>query len=335
MALGIEPNNLAPALIQSSGAALVQGIRQIGQQVSGHLTEMQTKRDLAALGQEALALNVESNEFPTQLAQLVTRHPLAARDERGLMALSAMGKAHGQWQATEAEARAFNRAMAMQGYRDRSARSLYDYKQEKELEMPQNIGGALVVPKDPVTGQPNVLLPAPARAGSNRPVTARPGDVILDPTGTKKLYENPKPATASVSEARMQKKQKIDLLMRQDAAARAEFGRLESRRDALSKQRMEITKADDPNAAYLDNTIKAIEQEAAAIKQRRAELQRVIENIESTPAEEAEVIAPLGAVAPPVAAPNELVLVIDPNGVPGKVRASQLEAALKNGYTRR
>ena len=52
MALGIEQNNVAPQLIANSGQALVQGIRQIGQQISGHLTEMQTKRDLAGMAQE-------------------------------------------------------------------------------------------------------------------------------------------------------------------------------------------------------------------------------------------------------------------------------------------
>jgi hypothetical protein len=189
MALGIEQNNLAPQLIQNSGAALVQGIRQIGQQISGHLTELQTKRDLAAMGQELQGLNVQSNEFPVQLTQMLSRHPLAARDERGQMALSILGKAHGQWQAGEAEARAFNRAMAMQGARDRSARNLYDYKRKTELETPQNVGGALVVPQDPVTGQPNVLLPAPARAGTG-PKTLSPGAVLVDPTG-KVLAENP------------------------------------------------------------------------------------------------------------------------------------------------
>lgn len=287
MALGVEPNNLAPALIQSSGQALVQGIRQIGQQVSSHLTELQTKRDLGALAQEMQGLNVQSNEFPVQLTQLLSRHPLAARDERGQMALSILGKAHGQWQAGEAEARAFNRAMAMQGARDRAARDLYDYKREKELQDPQNVGGALVIPKDPATGQPNVLLPAPSRAGSNRPSVLAPGAVLVDPTG-KKLAENPKAATASTSEARMQKKLKIDLLMRQDTAAREEFGRLERRRDALSQERMKISKADDPNAAYLDNTVKAIEEQAAALKKRREEIQKAIESIESVAAEEME-----------------------------------------------
>jgi hypothetical protein len=41
-----------------------------------------------------------------------------------------------------------------------------------------------------------------------------------------------------------------------------------------------------------------------------------------------------GAVAP-AASNTEFVLVLDPSGKPGKIRASQLESALANGYRRR
>lgn len=183
MALGIEQNNIAPQLIQNSGAALVQGIRQIGQQISGHLTELQTKRDLGAMAQELQGINVQSNEFPVQLTQMLSRHPLAARDERGQMALSILGKAHGQWQAGEAEARAFNRAMAMQTRRTQDARAEFDYETKAKLGMPQNVGGALVVPQDPVTGQPNVLMAAPVRGGTTTPFRSTPQGIMDARTG--------------------------------------------------------------------------------------------------------------------------------------------------------
>lgn len=200
MALGIESNSVAPQLIQNSGSALVQGIRQIGQQISGHLTEMQTKRDLAALGQEAQALNVESNEFPTQLAQLVTRHPLAARDERGLMALSAMGKAHGQWQATEAEARAFNRAMAMQTRRTQDARTAAQEQEDRIRNRPVNVAGVgLVDPNDidEVTQQPRVLVKAQGRTDST-PFQHTPAGPFDQRTGT---YGTPPPIPSAVKPA--------------------------------------------------------------------------------------------------------------------------------------
>lgn len=331
MALGIEQNSIAPQLIANAGQSLVQGIRQIGQQISGHLTELQTKRDLGALAQEMQSVNPQSNDFPVQLTQLVSRHPMAARDERGQMVLGILGKAHGQWQAGEAEARAFNRAMAMQTARTTAARTAAEEQEQRIRTRPVEVSGVGLA--DPVTG--DVLIPEKPRmtAGSTRPSVLAPGAVLVDPTG-KKLAENPKAATASTSEARMLKKNKIDLLMRQDAAARAEFGRLEKRRDDLSQERMKISKADDPNAAYLDNTVKAIEEEAAALKKRREEIQKAIEAIEITPADEDMV--PAGAVAPPAAGANvQRVPVLDPNGQAMLLRADQVEAALQNGWKRR
>lgn len=347
MALGIETNNVAPQLIQNSGAALVQGIRQIGQQISGHLTEMQVKRDLGAMAQEMQGMNVQSNEFPVQLTQMLSRHPMAARDERGQQALSILGKAHGQWQAGEAEARAFGRAMLMQESRDRSARELYDYKREKELSDPQNVGGALVVPRDPATGQPNVLLPAPARAGAG-PKTLAPGAILVDPTG-KKLAENPKAITGSPSEL-SKERLKISLLSKSASSLKSEIDRGLSRLDATeedqNKALEEVTTIKDKamKAAAqsrfdeLNRKKHAIIKEVNDLKLRHLTIQETLGNIQAgmmggdgTP----EVLPAADAVAAPAAAPNELVLVIDPNGVPGKVKASQLEAALQNGYKRR
>lgn len=296
MALGIEQNSIAPQLIQNSGQALVQGIRQIGQQISGHLTEMQTKRDLAALAQETQGLNVESADFPVQLTQLVSRHPMAVRDERGQMALSILGKAHGAWQASQADALAFQRQMKMLETRGAQARSQFEYEEAARGKRPMSVPGVgLVQPGeiDEVTGQPKVLVPAAPRPGSNRPTVLAPGAKAIDASG-KTIAENPRLTLPTASEARLAKKGKIDLLMRQDAAAREEFGRLERRRDALSKQRMELN-ADDANIPYLDNTVKAIEEEAKALRQRRLDIQKAIEAIEIIPAED-QVEPELGVV---------------------------------------
>jgi hypothetical protein len=289
MPLGIEPNNIAPQLIQNSGAALVQGIRQIGQQISGHLTEIQTKRDLGAMAQEMQGLNVQSNEFPVQLTQMLSRHPLAAKDDRGQMALSILGKAHGQWQAGEAEARAFNRAMAMQTRRTQDARSQTIFEEDLRNKRPVNVAGVgLVDPTeiDPVTGQAKVLAAAPPRTGSLRPTVLAPGAKAIDATG-KVLAENPKSALPTASESRLQKKSKIDLLLRRDKDLQTEIANSIRRRDSLSQERMKITKGDDPNAAYLDNTVKAIEEEVGTLRKRRSELQKAIESIEVAGADEA------------------------------------------------
>jgi hypothetical protein len=342
MPLGIEQNSIAPALIQSGGQALVQGIRQIGQQISGHLTEIQTKRDLAGLGQEIQGLNPQSNEFPMQLTQVLSRHPLAARDERAQIGLSVLGKAHGQWQASQADAMAFQRQMQMQGMRDTAAATRAAATDARRADEIVNIGGRGVK-----RGTGEVVIELPEKPEG--PYTLAPGAVRYGPGG-EKIAENPKPATASTSEARMQKKNKIDLLMRQDLSARDEFARLEKRRDALSKQRMEL-KAGDPNIDYLDNTVKAIESTAEELKKRRLDIQKAIETIELSPMVEAVVEPELGAVptsaaepsvlpaagavaAPPAGTNVRRVLVIDPNGRKMNLREDQLEAALQSGWTK-
>lgn len=348
MALGIEQNSIAPQLIQNSGAALVQGIRQIGQQISGHLTELQTKRDLGAMAQELQGLNVQSNDFPVQLTQMLSRHPLAARDERGQMALSILGKAHGQWQAGEAEARAFNRAMAMQTRRTQDARAEFDYETKAKLGMPQNIGGALVVPQDPVTGQPNVLLSAPARAGAG-PRTLSPGAILVDPTG-KKLAENPKLPTGGAGTS--QRRLAIEAQLR-DVNRDMKFDIDEHQR--LLKEEEEIKKEmegveDEKQKADLEyrRSVKAMDAEKALRKINEARLKKVklgedlgglgeeVEPERGVVPVGAGVLPAPGAVAMPAAGANvRRVPVLDPNGNPMNLREDQLEAALQAGWKRR
>jgi hypothetical protein len=344
MPLGIEQNSIAPALIQSGGQALVQGIRQIGQQISGHLTEIQTKRDLAGLGQEIQTLNPQSNEFPMQLTQVLSRHPLAARDERAQIGLSVLGKAHGQWQATQADAAAFGRQMKMQEMRDAAAATRAAATDARRGNEIVNIGGRGIK-----RGTGEVVVDLPEKPEG--PYTLAPGAVRYGPGG-QKIAENPKPISASTPEARMLRKDKIAVLMRQDQSVRDEFARLEKRRDALSKERMGL-KEEDPNAVYLDNTVKAIESTAEDLKNRRLEIQKAIEAIELSPTVEAApagVVEPeLGAVPASAAAPSVLpavgdvaapaaganvsrVLVLDPNGKRMNLREDQLEAALKSGW---
>lgn len=295
MALGIEPNSIAPALIRDSGQALVQGIRQIGQQISGHLTEMQTKRDLAGLAQEMQGMNPQSADFPVQLMQIASRHPMAVRDERGQMAMSILGKAHGAWQASQADTLAFQRQMQMQGLRDAAAAERAAAADVRRGEEIVNIGGRGVR-----RGTGEVVIEAPEKPEG--PYTLAPGAVRFGPSGNV-IASNPKPVSPASSEARLQKKLQIDLLNKEEAATRQELGQMIRRRDDLSKQRMEIKDADNPNAAYLDNTIKAIEAEAKVLRDRRLEIQKRIEAIEIIPTEdevEPELGAvPAGAVAPP------------------------------------
>lgn len=350
MALGIEQNNLAPQLVQNNGAALVQGIRQIGQQISGHLTELQTKRDLAALAQEMQGVNVQSNEFPVQLTQILSRHPLAARDERGQMALSILGKAHGQWQAGEAEARAFNRAMALQGARDRSARDMFDYKREKELETPQNIGGALVVPQDPVTGQPNVLLPAPSRGGTATPFRSTPQGIMDARTG-EITTPAPQKTMTPYQEAQLRRADRKD----KAAAINAEINQFdqditsaERAYEAAFKRELETENAEEKQKHIATKTeLGKVADALKAEKKKRLELLQklrqeddgdaaiLVDDLPPVPPGAGVLPAP-GAVALPAAGANvRRVPVLDPNGNPMQLREDQLDAALQAGWKRR
>lgn len=201
MPLGIEQNNLAPQLIQNSGAALVQGIRQIGQQISGHLTELQTKRDLGAMAQDLQGLNVESNEFPIQLMQVGARHPLAIRDERGQMAISILGKSHAQWQATQADALAFQRQMKMQQQRTSDAQSNFTFEQDYKRKNPQYIPGVGVTTLEDETGQPNVLLPVQPKGSTAMPFRSTPQGIMDARTGT---ITSPTPAKTMTEYQRAQ-----------------------------------------------------------------------------------------------------------------------------------
>lgn len=276
MALGIETNSIAPQLIQNSGQALVQGIRQIGQQISGHLTEMQTKRDLASLAQETQMMNPQSVDFPVQLTQLVSRHPLASRDERGQMVLNTLGKAHGAWQASQADALAFQRQMQMQGVREQAATSRAAAAEQARASRPVSVFGVGLV--DPLTGE-TVVAEGTRGGSSSGAKTLSPGSILVDPSG-KKIAENPRLALPAASEARLVKKGKIDLLGRQYDDTEKEYSRAISRIDSLVKQKLdEGSDITAERAAYFDNTAKLVQQEAAELKKRKDELLKALENI--------------------------------------------------------
>jgi hypothetical protein len=336
MALGIETNNVAPQLIQNSGAALVQGIRQIGQQISGHLTELQTKRDLGALAQEMQGLNVQSNEFPIQLAQLTGRHPLAAKDDRAKMMLMPLGAAHAQWQAGEAEARAFGRAMTMQGMRTEATRTLAEEQEARIRSRP------------PKALAPKGSVPAPGLPGWSFDKDAGQFNPPSPEIAGKLPAAGAKPMTEyqRAQIRRAERKDRISALNQEinqfdsDIASavrqyESSFDREEKAADAAEKSRHQADKTEIGKVADQLKAEKAKRLEALR-KLREddaADAAIVVDVVEPELGAAPEVLPPVGAVAP--TAPSEMVLVIDPNGVPGRVKASQLETALQNGYKRR
>jgi hypothetical protein len=350
MALGIEQNSIAPSLIQSSGQALVQGIRQIGQQISGHLTEMQTKRDLAAMAQDLQGINPQSTEFPVQLTQLVSRHPMAVRDERGQMALSVLGKAHGAWQASQSDALAFQRQMEMQGLRSQAssaAAAAADQRKASRTKVGNKIVD-LTDPENPVTVFEGDPLNPPM------PFTSTPQGVMDRRTGQITSPAPDKQMTPYQREQlnRMGKRDRISAINREIDQFDQDIRSAEKAYENSFKRETEASEPADKTRYQAEKTeMGRIADQLKAEKKKRMEMLR---QIDSAPEEKVDITAvvepELGVLPPDAAAPSvlppagavtptpastEMIMVIDPNGRPGRIRASQLDAALQNGYRRR
>ncbi len=313
MPLGIEQNNVAPQLIQNSGSALVQGIRQIGQQISGHLTEMQVKRDLGALAQEMQGLNVQSNEFPIQLAQLTGRHPLAAKDDRAKMLLTPLGAAHAQWQAGEAEVRAFGRQMKMQQQRTQDARDNFKYQKDYEQTHPQYIPGVGVAtledPNDP-TGQPNVLLPVQPKGSTAMPFRSTPQGIMDARTGTITTPAVPKTMTEyqRAQLRRAERKDKISAINQEINQFDSNIASAERAYEAAFKREMDATK-DEKKRHELDKT--EVGKVADALKAEKKKKIELLQRIRDEDAADAAVVddaaaAVEGEVLPAVPPATEL-----------------------------
>jgi len=305
MPLGIEQNNLAPQLIANSGAALVQGIRQIGQQISGHLTEIQTKRDLGAMAQEAQNLNPESLDFPVQLMQLGSRHPMALRDERGQFLLSIPAKAHAQWQAGEAETRAFKRAMEMQGMRNTAAREQFDYEEAARSKRPVVVNGQLVQPDEiDETGYATALTPPPVGRGSTAmPFQATPNGPFDRRTGQ---YGTPPPAAPEKPMTQYQKKS-LGIRERAEALSKHKIQLAAYEKD-IDRLKTSIEKVDAAEVKKEDISSLAPsrlkwQQELLANKELRDATIKEIQKLETTAGQDDEVDA---GVLPPVPATTEL-----------------------------
>lgn len=321
MALGIEPNSIAPQLIQNAGQSQVQLIRQVGQQISGHLTEMQTKRDLAGLAQSLQGANVQSNEFPLQLAQIASQHPMAVRDERGQMLMGILGKAHGAWQASEEDAKAFNRQMALQGFRSRAAATAAEKAAAERASRPVSVFGVGLV--DPVTGE--TIVPEGSRGGSSGPKTLSPGSILVDPSG-KKIAENPKLPTASASEERLKQKDRIAAINQEINQFDSDIASGVRQYEASFKREMEAEKG-SPEALRHEKDKTEIGKVVDALKAEKKKRLDLLEQIRNGVGVMVE--PELGAVPPnaaaPIVAPSEAG-VLPPLGaisgpVPVKTRA--------------
>lgn len=351
MALGIESNSIAPQLIQNSGQALVQGIRQIGQQISGHLTEMQTKRDLAGLAQDMQGLQVESADFPVQLTQIVSRHPMASRDERGQMVLNTLGKAHGAWQASQADALAFQRQMQMQGVREQAATTRAAAAEQARASRTK-VGNKIVDlsdPENPVTVFEGDPLNPPM------PFQATPSGAFDKRTGT---YGSPPPAPAvkpmnAYQQAQLRRAERKDVLSAinqeinqfdsniasgeraYEAAFKREMDAVGEDKLRHEKDKTEVGKVVDALKAEKKKKVVELEKirkEDTADAAIQPETEPELGPVPAGAAAPAGVLPPTSTVVPVSATQVRRVPVIDPQGNPMQLRQDQVDAALQAGW---
>lgn len=337
MPLGIEQNSIAPNLIAQSGKMLSDNIREIGQQVQSSILEVNTRKDLAAMAQEIQsgAVIPQSEDFAQQAIAFGFRHPLAIRDPRGQMALSVLGKTHEEWrQAQTAQAR-------INPYRSMTGGGIYNASTGEVVTKPTNRPtsvnrNARLV--DPVTGEVLVEPEALPEKGFN----LAPGSTRYDAQGNP-IVTAPKPTGS----AALTPYQSRSLALRERAEKRAT---LKTRITAWEKDLASLDKAitERRKAGNMTPEVTEWQKRFEATKELRDAAVAEMDSTDAAPVEELppvppDAVIPQGdvgvlpeprAVAQP-ASNTEFVLVFDPSGKPGRVRASQLESALANGYRRR
>lgn len=320
MDIGVTYSSNPARLIQQSGQYLSQNIREIGQQVQGTILELNTRKDIGRMAQNLSTLNVQSDAFPIQAAQVFAQHPLAAQDGRGQMVLKALGQAHGEWrknkdllarfdqqenmlgmrnQATLEQIAARNQATTEQiGARAAGAEHIENLRQEGRKEL-------LDMRNTDVLGQ----IEARANAAATKPMT---------PYQQGQL-------------SRADRKAQVDAIKTEIAEMDKNILSGErAYKDAMAREQ----KATDPaEKARHASDWSAVGQLTDELKKKKEERLAALRNLMAGEDSE-EVLVPPGAIAPaPVV--DETVAVINPSGKNVKIRRSQLEAALQNGYKQR
>lgn len=338
MALGIEPNSIAPNLIMQSGKMLSDNIRDIGKQVQSSIFEINTKKDLAAMAQEIQqgAVIPQSETFAEDAVAFGFRHPLAIQDPRGQMALNVLGKAHSEWRQGQLAQQRIN------PYRSMAGGGIYNAKTgEIEVEptaAPKSVNrNARLV--NPETGEvivePEALQPKVTHLS--------PGGKLVDSSG-KIIADNPKTA-APLNDA-----QRESIAIRRNAARRAA---IKVQVDSVERDIRALEQSVRSPKTPLPGEVEQWDKEILKLRGQRNKL---LEQFNAPPTAEELTIEPeLGAVPPGAAAPqgdggilpepgaivaplpdgNELVAVINPQGKPTRIKKSQLESALQNGYRTR
>lgn len=339
MALGLTYSQSIPNQIRDNARFMSDNLRQIGQQVQGHIMEHQTRKDLGAMAQEIQGMNVQSNDFPMQLIQTASRHPMALRDERGQMAIQVLGKAHGDWKQSQLlGARLTNQLSTIDARNTASlgqiaARTqgsqeteLMRQRGRQELEGIRQTGREELadIRNTDVLGQ----IEARAKATADRPMSE---------------FQQKSLQARERNSARAMRRDEMKTRM---AVWRDEMDSLEVAINKAKATALELgkKKKSDPAAQA---ELKQWQSKFEALKELRDASLREIDKVGedemidpelgAVPLDAAGVVPEAGQLSPPLPAAdaNALVPVINPQGKPTRIKRSQLESALRNGYQQR
>jgi len=346
--IGVEYSSNPARLVAQSGQFMVENIREIGKQVQGTILELNTRKDLGRMVQDLQGLNVQSNEFPIQAAQVFASHPLAAQDPRGQLALGALGKAHSNWQELQQAQARYSDLMNVPGVG--AVRKSTGEVVAGIPSKPVAVGPRSRV-VDPATGtvivnalpEPEALVSTPG-GPMNRGTGLDPqgNPIVIPQKGAMTEYQRAQLGRAS-------KKDRIDMIQKEVNEIDQNFASAERNYKMLlddeNKTADEIRKLGDEADPQLEVRRKKLEEQKTYVgkladdlrakkEQRMKDLKAIeleVEDVIGTPAPD---LIPAGAVAPPPAT-DDLVAVFNPAGEPKKIRRSQLNAALQNGYKQR
>lgn len=343
MALGIEQNSIAPNLIFQSGKMLSDNIRDIGKQVQSSIYEINTRKDLASMAEEIQsgAVIPQSDNFAQDAVALGFRHPLAIQDPRGQMALNVLGKSHGEWKQGQLAQQRIN------PYRSMTGGGIYNS----------------------ATGE--ILTPPSGRTGASKGYSAIPGGrgVLNRDTGVvEPLPEGMEPPGLTPAQQAVQQRatvnRRLGYYKNQLAQTDQHIKSFEKRYQELNKEEGTLkVGTDDERLNKLYAERKEAGETLQALGRKRDELRSAFESeaLTGTSGEDVtgapDALAPEGTVAPSSVLPGgpavqqggavvpapgqiappapdgaELVVVINPQGKRTRIRKSQLESALQNGY---
>lgn len=318
MALGIEQNSIAPGLIMQSGKMLSDNIRDIGKQVQSSIYEINTRKDLAAMAEEIQggAAIPQSDSFAQDAVALGFRHPLAIQDPRGQMALNVLGKSHGEWQQQKLATARLEGQLPLIEARNKSTLAQIAARTAGQMDVSSANNQARKDLED--QRQLNRITNQEARTAGQLEVLEARQNAPMTPAQREAV------AARKNSERRARIKEQVDSVER-DIRALEQSLRSTDKMSPLPGEKEEWQK----------QVIKLRDQRNKLLEQFNAP--PTVEEIQVEPelgaVPPSAVLPEPGTVAPPMADGAELVVVINPQGKRTRIRKSQLESALQNGYS--